>query len=344
MLGQNYRQQTKDLNRIAIHEVAKLFGESLPETGSARCPFPDHEGKHPSFLISSSRDRWICLECNRKGDSIDFVRSYNNLSFVEAESWLIDHLNEPVGLSSPIQTSKSNNEEPEADPDVEVYESFLDHCPLLDDGLSSLTRRAISEETIENFRIGQINNNEEVAISMMERFRRERLESAGLLSGESDSNSTRLIFPNQSIVFPFLENGKATHLQVRQFGSAGVNGKWRNLNTPRIPIYNIDALASSTSKLLAICEGIMDTLSAVELGYVAIGLLGKTSNLAPDQLIQLRSRHVHILLNWTPAGNEKAKSLQQVMNRFGVASTRLFKPPMQGKDLNDYLIETERRK
>lgn len=84
----------------------------------------------------------------------------------------------------------------------------------------------------------------------------------------------------------------------------------------------------------------MNTLSAVELGYVAIGLMGVTSNFALDQLVQLRNRHVHILLDWDHEGNRKAKNLQQVLNRFGIVSTRMFKPPMQGQDLNDYLVET----
>lgn len=130
---------------------------------------------------------------------------------------MIDHLNESAAPPSPIQILESGNKKLEAASDIEVYESFLDHCPLLEDGLNYLTRRAISEETIDNFRIGQIDDNEEVAISMMERFRRERLESAGLLSRKPDSNSTRLIFPDQSIVFPFLKNGKAISLQARQF-------------------------------------------------------------------------------------------------------------------------------
>ena len=138
-----------------------------------------------------------------------------------------------------------------------------------------------------------------------------------------------------------MKNGKATSLQIQQFGFAGVKEKSRNLHTRRNQIYNIDALASSTSEPLAICEGIMDTLSAIELGYVAIGLMGVTGNLIPDQLLQLRDRQVHILLDWDSAGNQKAKNLQQMMNNYGIVSTRIFKPTMQGKDLNDYLIETK---
>ena len=341
MLEQNYRHQTKELNRVAIHKVAKLFGESLPETGSACCPFPDHEGKHPSFLISSSRDRWICFECNRKGGSIDFVKSYNNLSFLEAKNWLADHFIAPVASPLPRQNSKSHSQELEAKPDIEVYESFLNFCPLLEDGLNYLTMRGISKATINNFRIGQIENNTEVANSMMRKFSHKRLESAGLLFGKSDSNSFRLIFPNQSIVFPFLKNGKPTSLHIQQFGFTGVKKKSRNLHTRRNQIYNIDALASSTSEPLAFCEGIMDTLSAIELGYVAVGLMGVTGNLTPDQLFQLRDRQVHILLDWDYAGNTKAKNLQQMMNNYGIVSTRIFKPTMQGKDLNDYLVETK---
>ena len=341
MLEQNYRHQTKELNRVEIHEVAKLFGKSLPETGSTHCPFPDHEDKHPSFLISSSRDRWICLGCNRKGDSIDFVKSYNNLSFPEAKDWLAEHLTEPAVPPSLKQASQSCNNEMGAEPDIEVYERFLNHCPLLDDGRNYLTGHAISEETINNFRIGQIENNEKVADSMRNIFGLERLKSAGSIFGESDLNPIRLISPDQNIVFPFLKNGQAIHLQIEHFGSTGVNGRWRNPLTHRNQIYNIDALAASTSEPIAICEGVMNTLSAIELGYVAVGLMGATGSLAPDQLLQLRDRQVHILLDWDHEGNKKANNLQQMMNNYGIVSTRIFKPQMQGKKLNDYLIETK---
>jgi len=39
-----------------------------------RCPFPDHEDKHPSFFISLQTGSWWCFGCKRKGRMEDFEK------------------------------------------------------------------------------------------------------------------------------------------------------------------------------------------------------------------------------------------------------------------------------
>ena len=83
----------------------------------------------------------------------------------------------------------------------------------------------------------------------------------------------------------------------------------------------------------------MDTLSAVELNYSGVGLIGVTAKFSNEQLIQFRGRHVDILLDWDSAGETKAQELQQTLRRFGIPSTRKSRPSAKANDLNEYLME-----
>lgn len=49
---------------------------------SAKCPFPDHDDKTPSFSVTPI---WYkCFGCGRGGDVIDFAQKYLGISFSES--------------------------------------------------------------------------------------------------------------------------------------------------------------------------------------------------------------------------------------------------------------------
>ena len=66
--------------------------------------------------------------------------------------------------------------------------------------------------------------------------------------------------------------------------------------------------------------------------------------LSTEQLIKLRGRQVNILLDWDPPGDAKSAELKQQMRRFGIVSTRKNRPSTKGYDLNDYLVESSKRR
>ena len=83
----------------------------------------------------------------------------------------------------------------------------------------------------------------------------------------------------------------------------------------------------------------MDTLSAVELGIYAIGLLGVSANLLKDDIKKLKGKNVDILLDWDSSGNSRASQLQNDLKRYGIVSTRKLRPSDTASDLNEFLIE-----
>lgn len=67
--------------------IYELSGANLSYgVNKIRCPFPDHSDSTPSFIIKNNR--YVCYGCGKRGDVIQFLIDYKNLSFVEAINYL----------------------------------------------------------------------------------------------------------------------------------------------------------------------------------------------------------------------------------------------------------------
>lgn len=78
--------------RRAHVEYRRRGGDEL----RARCPFPDHEDRSPSFDVNEAKGVWCCRGCGRGGDIFAFVMHWDGVGFREAvgrlrwEAGLID--------------------------------------------------------------------------------------------------------------------------------------------------------------------------------------------------------------------------------------------------------------
>ena len=344
------RGETEALNRMTIQAVGRLLGLQLPLCGMVRCPFPDHNDRTPSFEVKKSGDYWKCYGCNRHGGAIDFVKTYHGTDFLEARRWLasgtgmIMTASPPRRRRTPARTvaavsTPAIEEAAESPPDYQVYQALLQCAPLQASGLRYLVERGFSEKTISEFCIGQISDCRAILAALICAFDYERIEISGLLTRTSTARNSRLLFPEESLLFPFLENGQIAYVQARLISENVVRGKWRNLNHRRRRVYNIDAMLGTQRGRFAVCEGVMDTLSAVELRYSAIGLMGVNATLEERQIRRLRGKDVDILFDWDPPGEARAAELQKEMRRFGISSTRKRRLSPGAKDVNDYLVE-----
>ncbi len=73
--------------RTDIVEICRELGIDLRPGGRywrARCPFPDHEDREPSFFVDPASQRYVCYGCDRHGDVIQLLRELKGLSFWEA--------------------------------------------------------------------------------------------------------------------------------------------------------------------------------------------------------------------------------------------------------------------
>ena len=58
------------------------------------CPF--HGEKTPSFVVRKGDLHYHCFGCGAHGDAIEFLMSYQNLTFVEAVEHLAEIFNVPL--------------------------------------------------------------------------------------------------------------------------------------------------------------------------------------------------------------------------------------------------------
>lgn len=73
-----------DLKDLIERETGQRFNKS----GFICCPF--HDEKTPSFKVKryNDKDRYYCFGCGAKGDNIDFVKNYKNMTYIEACNYL----------------------------------------------------------------------------------------------------------------------------------------------------------------------------------------------------------------------------------------------------------------
>ncbi len=350
----NMKEQTAELNRIPIEEVGRYLGLDLPANGSVRCPFPDHDDKSPSFEIKRNGLYWKCYGCNASGGSIDLVKHMLRISFLDARRWLLERTSNSYlttqsrsfKQSFPTAGSKKIDRpvSPESVPDFELYAKFLELCPIQPKGRNYLSSRCISNSTIEHFQIGQVSNSG--AINEIARaFGFDRTSAAGLLTKRSTAQRYHPIFPSNSLLFPYLTDAGIVYFQSRSIDDSATGSRWRNLNHRRRRLFNESILDDSSVKSVAICEGVMDTLSACELNMQAVGLIGVSAKLTREQKLKLKTKKsVQILLDWDEKGEERSNQLMLELQRFGISAVRKVKPSLEINDLNDYLRKKRGKK
>lgn len=342
------KSATLQLNSISIKDVGLLLGIKLPEKGSARCPFPDHRDSDPSFSISRTRNYWVCYGCDRRGGSIDLVKEMLGISFIDAKRWLKERSDLRDRSASPriprFTAARKPLSSTPSKPDNEVLSALMDISPIGTTGVTYLNKRAISLETIRLAAIGQVQHSRNRLNILIEQFGFERIYGSGLLSKSSTKDNFTPIFPNDYLLFPFFDNGFLQYIQARSIDDSVKSSRWRNLNFHRRIIYKIEKSPVNTEIKNAICEGVIDALSAVELGYRAIALMGVSADIPLELLLDLRFTNVDVLLDWDVAGEQRATEVMDMLSRLGISAIRKKRPFPQVKDLNEYLVQKAAKK
>ena len=321
-----------DLRSIPIVEVAIALGLQIPRSGMLSCPFSGHADRTPSFHVDVKSNTCRCYGCGRGGSPIDLVAELLDLKIVGAAQWLASFR---AGFRGPIRSRaeprrRLARENPfKADPDV--YGWLMANCPLLGPGRAYLNEiRCIADPAIETFGTGEVDRADLVLRKLVDEWGMKRVEACGLVSRYGN-----LIFPDQTLLFPFRNAGVTQYIQGRYFGIRRSVPKWISLNgVTRIP-YNVEIIHSTDQ--VYICEGVLDVLSAFELGLKAFGLLGAQMNLPREIVVVLRGKSVYIVPDNDDAGRMMADRLSRVFLSSGI--DHVIQPPPTGNDLNEYLVK-----
>lgn len=272
----------EELKHIPILDIAYRLGIKVCKK-KAMC-FKGHDRKTPSLSFSPIKNLWYCFGCGAGGNNITLVKEYFGYTFQEAIAWLEREFNLPsshysrekIILEAAIKPKyiKQDNFKIDFKPDPEIYENFFSRRSLSLEGKAYLKKRGYTEQTIERFNIKDIADIRKEEVQLLKSFSKAKLIKSGLMVERR--GQIRLIWWDQTILFPFFIKGKIIYIQGRRILSE--HPKYMGLHGVAKPLYNQEILndlpAGST---VCICEGTTDTLTASQINLNAVGVLGALS-------------------------------------------------------------------
>ena len=305
----------------------KLFGNNI------RCLSPENHydgiDRNPSCVLYE--ERFKCFSCGSHGDAIDLVKKVLGFSFLEAKSYL--EANTTFASSSPAKPLPvSGLVLPDSTQSILTRLFQLASLPSLEDlGGQYLASRKLSPELCSSLGVRFLEDPFRAWAVLCGEFSIGDLKVAGLVNSAGVFH-----FQEHPLLFFFLHNRVPIYLCGR---SLQANPKIKELKPVGLSCpapYQIDVLLTKPAELF-ICEGLIDTLSAVQLGMPAIGAPG--ANSFPGHWLELipKATRIHVLFDKDRAGEDAAIKLRSWFRRSGFKADAIV--VSVGKDLNDFLFE-----
>ncbi|HEX8119195.1 MAG TPA: CHC2 zinc finger domain-containing protein, partial [Pyrinomonadaceae bacterium] len=251
------------------------------------CPIPAHahSGKgHPSLSIDLQQGLFNCFSRDEGGDAITFYELMHGVSYARAVRELARELGldgkrgRRPSLASRAAPDASEAEgesfEPlDAEQTAEVCARFLEICRAEDqlEGTAYLARRGIDAATARRAGVTYFPRRayRRVMRGMLDGFALDTLRRAGIFNRKE-----HLTFYHHRLLFPFFVGGRPVYLQARTT-AAGVEPRWHNMRGPVPALYNADSLAHLPGgAVVYLVEGFTDTLTLLDNGFDAVGLVG----------------------------------------------------------------------
>ncbi len=258
-------------NSIDIVELVWKYAK-LKKAGvnyKTNCPFPGHNEKTPSFVVSPVKQIAYCFWCHRWGWPLKFLMDIENRDFKEAMVLLWEITGKKVEFS---EKSKEEREQEKS-----IYQLFKDatyyyHKTLSENKevLDYLLKRGITLEDIKTFQIGYSDS-----ASGLYRFLRERgfndkiLDESQIFTnfdGRRDKFFWRIMFPLQTL------RGETVAFAGRIIHS------WepKYINSPTTSVYDKSSILYGLfqgkkevieNDFVIICEWYMDTIALQRAGF-----------------------------------------------------------------------------
>lgn len=308
-----------------IEDVVGDFLTLKKKGASWVCTCPFHDDKNPSMTVSSRLNIYHCFVCDAKGNSIDFLKNYQKLSFYEA----LQYLAKKYSIAIPEEKPK-NPEEIAAQNERDALfllnqfaeNYFIDQLFNTEEGqnigLSYLKERGLSETIIKKFKLGYSPEGwtafTDYATS--KGYKEEYLIKTGLTkvseSGKKyDFFHGRIMFPIHTISGKTIGFGGRTLLKDFK-GGKYFNSPENEIYHKKETLYGIDVSSRAARELnnVYLVEGYMDVISLHASGIENVVAASGTA-FTPEQVKMLsrmtRDRNITVLFDGDSAGIKASK-------------------------------------
>jgi len=247
------------------------------------CPF--HNEKTPSFTVSDKKGFFHCFGCGEHGDAVGFVMKTEGLSFPES----VEKLAREVGLPVPRATPQERERAERASTLQEVVEQAARwfqkqlRLPGGRPGLDYLRGRGLSDEVIDDFRLGFAPDSRDGLIGALKREGAtiDKLVEAGLAIQPEERGREPYDRFRGRVMFTINDRrGRAIAFGGRVMGQ----GEPKYLNSPETPLFHkganlycLDRAREAVTKdqPVVVAEGYMDVIALHGAGFTgAVAPLG----------------------------------------------------------------------
>jgi len=282
-----YQSAKEEIKRAV--DIVELIGQfvQLKRAGQnflGLCPF--HSEKDPSFTVSPAKQMFHCFGCKKGGDIFAFWMAYHNVSFPQAMRELAERYHIPLPEKEQTPSEKRQRAVKESllrinEIAAHYYHQILTSSEKGAPGRAYIKKRAITQETVEAFRLGYAPNEWQGLSDFLTKKKvdLEKAATAGLIIAKK-SNRFYDRFRGR-VMFPIFN----LRGQVVGFGGRVLDDALpKYLNTPETPVFQKGALlyglhlayeSIRQSGRAVIVEGYTDVLALKRHGFHgAVATLG----------------------------------------------------------------------
>ncbi|MDF2686841.1 MAG: primase [Clostridia bacterium] len=305
--------------RSDIETVISRYTELKKSGGSliGLCPF--HNEKTPSFHVNSAKQLFYCFGCNAGGDVISFAMKIENLSYVDAVTFLA----EQAGIKLPQNNSLDNELSFLRNKILEMnkvaarffYENLMSESGR--QALEYFTERGLTQRTITHFGLGySLNSWDDLLKHLIEKgYSKENIKASGLVSSNEKNMFDR--FRNR-VMFPIIDSrnniigfgGRAMEDDPAKYLNTSETVAFKKGNN----IYAINFAKNTKAGEFILCEGYMDVITMHQAGFTnAIATLGTALTVDQARLIKRCTNNITICYDGDQAGKNATKRAIEIL-------------------------------
>lgn len=307
------------------------------------CPF--HNEKTPSFTLYPENGSYYCFGCGAGGDVITFIRSIENLDYMEA----IRFLAERAGLNLPQDGSYDDSMQRLKTRVLEINREagkFFHACLMSESGraaLDYLTGRGLTIATIRHFGIGYAPDSWDALLGHLKKrgYKEDEINVANLCSRSRKGNFFDR-FRNR-VMFPIIDlRGNVIAFSGRVMPGVESNGQ-KYVNTSDTPvfkkshnIFGMNFAKNSCAERLILVEGQMDAIALHQAGFTnAVAVQGTAFTSEQAKLIARYTKEAVVAMDADAAGQKATDKVMRILSENGV-TVKVLRIP-DGKDPDEFI-------
>lgn len=319
----------------------------LKRTGSTYkglCPF--HNERTPSFTVYPNTGSFYCYGCQNGGDVVTFIKSAENLDYIEAVKYLADR----CGMSMP-DTGYDDSVEKLRRTVLSINREtakFFFKCLIEKEdggiGLNYFGGRKLSSETIKKFGLGY-------APDSFDKLRN-HLKSKGFsendmiianVCGKSQKTGRAYDRFRKKVMFPIFDlRGNVIAFGGRKFpedeGAKYINSSDTPVFKKSKNLYGLNLAKNSGNDTVILTEGYMDTIALHQAGFNnAVGALGTSFTSDQANLLSRYFKEIVVTMDIDEAGQKATKRAIEILKTTGI-KIRILQVE-GGKDPDEYIKE-----